>query len=183
VNKVIGPGFIGSVINKSVELYDQVCSFLGRMRGIKFRAWHKHFKQMSNTIMTLGDTYFGFPNRSELRYWLHATNMAVMQFTGVKDKDGKEIYEGDIVRYGKADLQIIFEDGAFKIGGGLIYYRRPEEMKVIGNIYENPELLKAMNHKQLSSRGVKSKEAPPRDCEPRRQRPSRTLSDTAKVEN
>ena len=93
------------------------------------------------------------------------------------------------VRYGKANLQIIFEDGAFKIGGGLIYYRRREEMEVIGNIYENPELLKAMNHKQLSGRGGNSRA---RNLSKKHRReiaslggnaPSRTLSDTEKVEN
>jgi uncharacterized phage protein (TIGR01671 family) len=108
------------------------------MREIKFRAWHKHFKQMSNTIMSLGDTYFGFSNRSELRYWLHADDMEVMQFTGLKDKNGKEIYEGDIVEFSNRERHEILIPHVY----GFMNWDSTR-VKVIGNIYENPELLQS----------------------------------------
>lgn len=80
----------------------------------------------------------------------------IMQYTGLKDKNGKEIYEGDILRYVYSDLLfnwlISFDDGAFifqsiGIDGYLMdKYRLTQsnclDREVIGNIYENPELIR-----------------------------------------
>jgi uncharacterized phage protein (TIGR01671 family) len=71
-----------------------------------------------------------------------------MQYTGLHDKNGTEIYEGDIIRDNDYELwQVYFEDGSFlarcvdyDVSEFLIEFT-PEYCEVIGNIYKNPELL------------------------------------------
>ena len=75
--------------------------------------------------------------------------LPLMQCTGLKDKNGKLIYEGDILNYsclaGYSDIYTCaFNNGSFLIGGLLISNTHLKS-EVIGNIYENPELLEVSN--------------------------------------
>jgi len=98
-------------------------------REIKFRAWDSIREEM----------YFGYDvyNPVPTGY----TQLEVMQFTGLKDKNGKEIYEGDIVKplsiTGK-NMVVLFNEGMFNIAAMMKFNYGFE---VIGNKYENPELL------------------------------------------
>lgn len=79
----------------------------------------------------------------------------LMQFTGLTDRNGKEIYEGDVVKYrmfdypfqykngGYKNYEVRFSDGSWEIEEDLSLRQYCKECEVVGNIYENPELLKS----------------------------------------
>lgn len=98
------------------------------MRQIKFRAWDKLRLEMYE-IGTLDCP------------WIY-DDIKIMQFTGLYDLHGKEIYEGDIVRY---ELQEgVMRQGVIEYSKNGFWLRNgycPYNSEVIGNIYENPELM------------------------------------------
>ncbi len=137
------------------------------MREIKFRVWHKQLKQM------YGDAWHGRcvgeastnSTNDHLRF-LQSHDMVLMQYTGLKDKNGREIYEGDIVNVhifvqelgenfgvveGEREFVAEVEFGVTGISvknknfsDNPVFYDQfhEESLEVTGNIYENPELLK-----------------------------------------
>lgn len=119
-------------------------------REIKFRAWDEVSEKMLNWNDFL-DT-----NMKNTFIAPESTGLILMQYTGLHDKNGKEIYEGDIVycqtKYGKAKAIIKFINGKFvaywnsalthpENGHHIASYEINKRFEVIGNIYDNPELL------------------------------------------
>jgi uncharacterized phage protein (TIGR01671 family) len=115
------------------------------MREIKFRAWDT---SEENKPYMLGpyDLTDAIWNHKDIR------KLPLMQYTGLKDKNGKEIYEGDIIEYydefsifgGKVIGKIGFKDAAFTIETEeetYILHTTYPFCTVIGSIHENPELL------------------------------------------
>jgi len=160
------------------------------MREIKFRAWIPDIKRMREVLsMELYECDDLISNPPNVRVWDHGSTRAakikgrvatykkdeviLMQFTGLKDKNGKEIYEGDIlmsddneepflavefsqVEIGKDSWGMSHTALCWNVGyrdlserppiiegkyGDEMYGQYNTELSVVGNIYENPELL------------------------------------------
>ncbi len=132
-----------------------------QMREIKFRAWDKennqwfHLEHIENQIP--------IEENQKNKIWIYSMGKAndgkviLMQYIGLYDKNHNPIYEGDIVKgnpIGWSSViisEVFFDDGAFRINCGigpgikLIYDDIFGKLEIIGNIYENADLLEK-NH-------------------------------------
>ena len=111
------------------------------MRTIKFRAYYIPWKKMGDvTRLNLSTYNVWIKFEDGVHSMFRRDEVELMQFTGVLDKNGKEIYEGDLYQLkGLKMLEVEWlngEDGFY----GWNFAR--EDGEVIGNIYENSELLK-----------------------------------------
>lgn len=122
-------------------------------REIKFRAWDKEKKQMiydfDQDIAKKGYPVKLGGSINNMVYNVGLAYGTLMQYTGLKDKEGKEIYEGDILEYSsdgfhKSIGDVIINDGSVRCRAlyfhQLSYTVMPLFLK-IGNIHDNPELL------------------------------------------
>jgi uncharacterized phage protein (TIGR01671 family) len=135
------------------------------MKEVKFRAWaYTKFLETPDFDVVPQMIYMESP--SLFRFFdslSHRENIELMQFTGLKDKNGKEIYESDIVRFKHNAISVI--GGQTEVGEVKYYaselcfgFKTGKEnydwwsmnsdkfdLEVIGNIYESPELLEKTN--------------------------------------
>jgi uncharacterized phage protein (TIGR01671 family) len=121
------------------------------MNNIEFRAWLKDYKMMVKVQRINFDT-----RTIEVKigegdlYEFDFEEIKLIQYTGLKDKNSKKIFEGDLLKttFDDTVISVKFKEGVF----GYTYYgfysltsKKTENMIIIGNIHENPELLEELD--------------------------------------
>lgn len=115
------------------------------MREIKFRA-----KKLGSNEWTYG----GIANLRNVAIFIEIKSETLGQYIGRKDKNGKEIYEGDVLKGCWGEILWVYYDKDYlqfraktKTGNNAIdYYGELNKLEVIGNIYDNPELLEELKN-------------------------------------
>lgn len=139
------------------------------MRQIKFRAWDADRQKMITDFSKKTPHLYQNDDTGEIFCGSYQRNMdwqepVLMQYTGLNDKNGQEIYEGDIIsipadydkygHYAGEKREVFFNEGAYRLkpkwdkdgtARGNPFDDVAGEIEVIGNIYANPELLASTN--------------------------------------
>ena len=125
-------------------------------REIKFRVWSRVKNTWVHNMMLLA-CIDGLPfahfveiteDKSVIHHVYNASNLDVViqQYTGLKDKNDKDIYEGDIVKYDRHDDPVIIRwtDEGMDYTGWIFedLFTQGGPFEIIGNIFQNPELIK-----------------------------------------
>lgn len=126
-------------------------------RQIKFRVWNGYEMVEDVTVGKHGAFWTSGISESDNQSLGNTTKyddyLAVMQFTGLHDKNGKEIYEGDVLNFGNNNpVEVKFENGAFTVFSEPLGWDFDSEdipiltdfkyCEITGNVFENPGLVK-----------------------------------------
>lgn len=124
------------------------------MREIKFRAWDNLEKRMRKVVSLhwRGDKLVSAKLEGDNDPTPIEGRLTIEQYTGLKDENGTEIYEGDVIRYGELTYSVEYQSSRFMLCAPrklsiclseLTYDCDTNQLncEVIGNIHENPELL------------------------------------------
>ena len=127
------------------------------MRDIKFRAWDNVFKEYDNSYFVIDEDGSLFELDGDKQNELDAKRFVVEQFTGLTDKNGKDIYEGDVINTTLGNIRQVVayvsktSDGseipgffAIKDGNFGHLYSLHNDDNVLGNVHENASLLEAV---------------------------------------